>query len=142
MQVEDLDAMYASIGDRLKSHWAGFSAWIISSDFDALKRVGLKHSSRETMYNGPLECRWVGFELYEGSQEKKTAAVTPESNPIVVPAEEEVIADVEQEVSAATPELIADAPVIAAEKAPEAEVDPDLVVEVTKNSEDSKNAEG
>jgi len=23
------------------------------------------------MYNGPLECRWVGFELYEGSQEKK-----------------------------------------------------------------------
>ncbi len=142
MQVEDLDAMYASIGDRLKSHWAGFSAWIISSDFDALKRVGLKHSSRETMYNGPLECRWVGFELYEGSQEKKTAAVTPESNPIVVPAEEEVIADVEQEVSAATPALIADAPVIAAEKAPEAEVDPDLVVEVTKNSEDSKNAEG
>jgi putative N6-adenine-specific DNA methylase len=74
LQVEDLDAMYASIGDRLKTYWPGFTAWIISSDFEALKRVGLKHSSRETMYNGPLECRWVGFELYEGSQEKKANA--------------------------------------------------------------------
>lgn len=94
MEVDDLDAMYSAIGDRLKSHWAGFSAWIISSDFDALKRVGLKHSSRETMYNGPLECRWVGFELYEGSQEKKrntaeeSPAVTDGVSPEVVAKED------------------------------------------------------
>ena len=78
----------------MKSHWAGFSAWIISSDFDALKRVGLKHSSRETMYNGPLECRWVGFELYEGSQEKKGTlaeelpAVTDGLSPEVITEED------------------------------------------------------
>jgi hypothetical protein len=94
MEVDDLDAMYSAIGDRLKSHWAGFSAWIISSDFDALKRVGLKHSSRETMYNGPLECRWVGFELYEGSQEKKVnpaeelPAVTDDVSPEVITEED------------------------------------------------------
>ena len=74
LQVKDLDAMYASIGDRLKTYWPGFTAWIISSDYEALKRVGLKHCSRETMFNGPLECRWVGFELYEGSQEKTAKA--------------------------------------------------------------------
>ena len=86
MEVDDLDAMYSSIGDRLKSHWPGFSAWIISSDFDALKRVGLKHSSRETMYNGPLECRWVGFELYEGSQEKKAKVLNAgEISPMRLP---------------------------------------------------------
>ena len=75
MEVDDLDAMYAAIGDRLKNHWPGFTAWIISSDFDAMKRVGLKHISRETMFNGPLECRWVGYDLYEGSKENETTEV-------------------------------------------------------------------
>lgn len=75
MEVDDLDAMYAAIGDRLKNHWPGFTAWIISSDFDAMKRVGLKHISRETMFNGPLECRWVGYDLYEGSKVNETTEV-------------------------------------------------------------------
>jgi putative N6-adenine-specific DNA methylase len=63
MEVEDLALLYQSIGDRLKSTWKGFDAWIISSDLDALKHVGLKHHDRTTVYNGPLECRWQGYAM-------------------------------------------------------------------------------
>ncbi len=68
MELEDIDALYSQIGDRLKFHWPGFKAWIISSDPTALKHVGLKPFSRIKVHNGPLECRWVGFDLYEGSR--------------------------------------------------------------------------
>lgn len=63
MAVADLAQLYKDIGDRLKSTWTGFDAWIISSDLDALKHVGLKHHDRVTVYNGPLECRWQGYAM-------------------------------------------------------------------------------
>jgi len=63
MQEDDLIAFYEAIGDRLKFHWAGFSAWIISSDQQALKRVGLRPHRRHEVFNGPLECRWAGFDI-------------------------------------------------------------------------------
>ena len=68
MELDDIDDMYTKIGDRLKFHWAGFKAWIISSDPTALKNIGLRPKARIKVFNGPLECRWVGFDLYEGSK--------------------------------------------------------------------------
>ena len=69
MELDDIDSMYTQIGDRLKFHWPGFNAWIISSDPTALKNIGLRPKARIKVHNGPLECRWVGFDLYEGSRE-------------------------------------------------------------------------
>jgi putative N6-adenine-specific DNA methylase len=61
---------YRLIGDQLKQHYAGYEAWVFSSNRDALKRVGLRPSGRLPFFNGALECRFVKFEMYEGS--KKT----------------------------------------------------------------------
>jgi len=70
---DDIIQLYKDIGDTLKKHCAGYEAWIISSHFDALKFVGLKPSKKITLYNGPLECRFVKFEIFEGSlKDKKT----------------------------------------------------------------------
>jgi hypothetical protein len=33
-----------------------------------LKSVGLKTKRKIQCFNGPLECRWVGFDLYKGSE--------------------------------------------------------------------------
>ena len=63
LEQDDLVAFYEAIGDRLKFHWGGFSAWIISSDQEALKRVGLRPHRRHTVFNGSLECRWAGFDI-------------------------------------------------------------------------------
>jgi putative N6-adenine-specific DNA methylase len=68
---DDIGAFYEMIGDQLKQQFPGFEAWIISANFDALKRVGLRSSSRQQLFNGPLECRLVQYELYEGSEKSE-----------------------------------------------------------------------
>lgn len=68
MEVEDIIKMYEEIGDQLKQSWKGYQAWIISSNLDALKQVGLKASRRLHLFNGPLECKFFRFDLYAGSK--------------------------------------------------------------------------
>ena len=82
MELDDIDDMYTKIGDRLKFHWAGFKAWIISSDPTALKNVGLRPKARIKVFNGPLECRWVGFDLYEGSKNTEKSSKYQNNNNI------------------------------------------------------------
>lgn len=66
MLVDDTAAFYRSIGDRFKKNWAGWNAWLISSNREALKQVGLRPSKRITLFNGALECSFQKFEMYEG----------------------------------------------------------------------------
>jgi putative N6-adenine-specific DNA methylase len=68
LREEDIVGLYKSIGDTLKQKCAGFTAWIISSDLDAIKFIGLKPSRKIKIYNGPLECRFLKFDIYEGSR--------------------------------------------------------------------------
>jgi putative N6-adenine-specific DNA methylase len=67
LEKENISAFYKSIGDHLKKHFSGYDAWILSSNMQALKSIGLKSSARYTLYNGALECRYLKFNLYTGS---------------------------------------------------------------------------
>ena len=64
----DVVGMYEGIGDRLKFNWTGFEAWVISSNEEALKRVGLRPHKRIPVFNGALPCKWVGFQMYKGKK--------------------------------------------------------------------------
>ncbi len=68
LSVEKIREFYGQIGTHLKHHYAGHDAWIISSDMQALKFVGLRPSRKIQLYNGSLECRLCKFELYQGSR--------------------------------------------------------------------------
>jgi putative N6-adenine-specific DNA methylase len=68
LQKSDIDAFYKMIGDQLKKEYAGYDAWILSSNMGALKHVGLRPSRKITLYNGPLECRFLKYSMYEGSK--------------------------------------------------------------------------
>mgnify|MGYP006290572359 CR=1 FL=1 len=70
IKKEDILAFYRMIGDTLKSRYAGYSAWLITAHMDALKSVGLRTSKKIKLYNGPLECRFVKYEMYRGSRKK------------------------------------------------------------------------
>lgn len=59
------------MGDQFKQHFAGWEAWVISSNMGALKSIGLRPSRKIPLFNGPLDCRFVKFEMYEGSRRKK-----------------------------------------------------------------------
>ena len=70
LEEKDIKSLYSSIGDSLKRNFKGFQAWIISSDFHALKHIGLKPSKKITLFNGPLECRFVCFDIFSGSHKE------------------------------------------------------------------------
>lgn len=70
LHKEDVQAFYKQIGDQLKQHYAGYEAWILSSNKAALKHVGLRPSQKMTLYNGALECKFQRYSLYKGSKKK------------------------------------------------------------------------
>ncbi|NJC88917.1 MAG: RNA methyltransferase [Desulfuromonas sp.] len=59
-----LDTLYRSMGDTLKQRWTGWTAWLLTGNLDAAKRIGLKATRRIPLWNGPLECRLLKYELY------------------------------------------------------------------------------
>ncbi len=68
LDMEDIETAYKEIGDTLKQHYAGCTAFIISSNIGALKNIGLHASKRITLYNGALECKFMRFDLYKGTK--------------------------------------------------------------------------
>lgn len=68
LDMEDIENAYKEIGDTLKQHYAGCTAFIISSNISALKNIGLHASKRITLYNGALECKFMRFDLYKGTK--------------------------------------------------------------------------
>lgn len=46
-----------------KSHYAGWSAWLLTPDLRLPGKMRLKESRRVPMWNGPIECRLFRFEL-------------------------------------------------------------------------------
>jgi putative N6-adenine-specific DNA methylase len=72
---ENLNELYSQIGDRLKKEYAGYEAWIISSNAEAVKHIGLRPAPKITIYNGQLECRFNRYSLYTGSKKDKKSVV-------------------------------------------------------------------
>lgn len=60
----DVEQLYGQIGDRLKHHWKGFKAFLFTGSQEGIKSVGLKTSQKTPLFNGPIECRLVGYELW------------------------------------------------------------------------------
>ncbi|GGG56334.1 RNA methyltransferase [Croceivirga lutea] len=67
----DIPEFYGRLGTTLKHGYPGTNAWLITSNLDALKHVGLKTSRKIKVYNGKLESRFVKYEMYEGSRKNK-----------------------------------------------------------------------
>ena len=60
----ELEAFYRKIGDTFKQNWKGWTAWVFTGNLALAKRVGLKASRRIVLYNGPIECRLLKYDLY------------------------------------------------------------------------------
>jgi putative N6-adenine-specific DNA methylase len=67
MDTDEEYTVYSMIGTTLKHSFPGHVAWIISSNNEALKHVGLKPSKKYALYNGSLECNFLRYDLYQGS---------------------------------------------------------------------------
>jgi hypothetical protein len=64
----ELKDLYRSIGDTLKQNFTGYDAWVITPSMDTFKFIGLRPARRIPLYNGPIETRFLKFEVYQGSK--------------------------------------------------------------------------
>ncbi len=68
LTVDDLQSLYQLIGDAFKKNFTGYDAFVFTGNPTAAKQIGLRTSRRIVMYNGPIECRLLKFEMYQGSR--------------------------------------------------------------------------
>ena len=67
---EEINDMYEELGNWFKKELPGFSCWIISSNLEALKYVGLAPSRKIKLFNGDLECSFRQFQMFAGSKKE------------------------------------------------------------------------
>ena len=74
-QDKDVLRLYSDMGKALKFQFTGATAWVISSNEEALKCIGLKPSKKIHLLNGELDCLYNQYELFQGEHKewKKTA---------------------------------------------------------------------
>lgn len=60
---ETLIPLYAEIGERLKTEFAGWRAAVLTADAELGKKMGIRARKRYTLYNGALECKLLCFDV-------------------------------------------------------------------------------
>ncbi len=72
IKIDDLNDMYSRLGNTFKNLYGeNCEVWLITSDFEAIKHIGLHPSRKIQLFNGPLDCRFLKYELYNGSKKAK-----------------------------------------------------------------------
>src|SRR6056297_783396 len=71
LKKTNIPDFYSTLGDLFKDKYQGYSIWLLSSNLNAIKNIGLKPSKKITLYNGPLECKFLEYDIYRGSKKQK-----------------------------------------------------------------------
>jgi putative N6-adenine-specific DNA methylase len=58
------DSDWEDIGQALRQHFGGWQAWMLTSDPQLPRRIGMRERRRAPLFNGPIECRLFGFEIF------------------------------------------------------------------------------
>jgi putative N6-adenine-specific DNA methylase len=73
---ENINELYGLIGSKFKKSFEGYTAWIFSGNYEAMKNVGLRPFRKIPLFNGQLECRFSGFALYPGSKKASKQVIS------------------------------------------------------------------
>ena len=68
VEDENLGMLYKEIGDKLKTDFLDYQAWLFSGNMEALKSVGLRASRKISLLNGQLECKFQRYDIYAGTK--------------------------------------------------------------------------
>ena len=64
----DINVLYQGIGDAFKQSFPNTQAWIISSNMEAIKCIGLRPSRKIKLFNGKLETKLMYYPIYKGTK--------------------------------------------------------------------------
>ena len=67
---DDINELYERLGNWMKSELPGFKCWILSSNKEAFKFVGLKPDQKHKVFNGDLECSFRSYVMFAGSRKE------------------------------------------------------------------------
>ena len=67
-QDKDVLRLYQEMGTALKHQFSGATAWVISSNEEALKCIGLRPAKRIHLINGDLDCLFNQYVLFKGDR--------------------------------------------------------------------------
>lgn len=74
ISAPDMDALYETIGTKLKRVFTGWHAWIIGYRDEYFRKISLAPSQRIPLYNGALECELREYVIFEGDRKSFVAA--------------------------------------------------------------------
>lgn len=63
---EDIEDMYQELGDWFKNELKGWNCWVISSNEEGFKSIGLKPNRKVKLFNGDLECSFREYRIFDG----------------------------------------------------------------------------
>lgn len=63
-EANELKELYKLLGDLFKQRMKGWTCHIFTGNLELAKSVGLQASKRTVLYNGPIECRLLRYEIY------------------------------------------------------------------------------
>jgi putative N6-adenine-specific DNA methylase len=72
--ARELEGTYRAIGDWLKREATGKRAAVLTGNAALGRAIGLKPAKRAEVWNGPIECRLLIYELYEGTRDWRLLA--------------------------------------------------------------------
>ena len=61
---DDLEHLYHEFGETLKHKFKGYRAFVLTGNLPLIKKISLKTSRKEVVYNGNIESRFVEYQLY------------------------------------------------------------------------------
>jgi len=64
----DINELYKNFGDTLKQEYTNTQAWMITSNLEAMKHVGLRPSRKIKLFNGKLESKFLHYAIYPGTK--------------------------------------------------------------------------
>ena len=67
---DNLKDVYRDLGFTLKHRFNGSEAWVLAGNKDLLQEMKLKSTRKHFVFNGNIECRFLKYEMYEGSHRK------------------------------------------------------------------------
>lgn len=74
ISAPDMDALYETIGSKLKHVFAGWEAWIIGYHEEYFRRIGLAPTTKIDLLNGSLECQLRHYVIFAGTKREFRAA--------------------------------------------------------------------
>jgi len=69
-EIEKLKETYKGIGDFFKKKCNGYIGYVFTGNLDLAKKVGLRTKRKIPFFSGPIECRLLEYDLYEGSRKR------------------------------------------------------------------------